>query len=140
MTTATGRRAKNAQFFIRAAIGNLKGDNDHHRFERLAHRHAQCKYDLDLVLPTGPVSAGGDRGADAKSRWFDGESSVNLGRPRTVLACTTTAKVRLVTKAAADVKKARHPEILARPRTTTLIVHDRSISLVGRRHRLGRCH
>ncbi|MFD5780420.1 hypothetical protein [Streptomyces sp. NPDC126933] len=48
-------------------LSQLASRNEHHRFERLCTEIARRRIATNLLVPTGPVSAGGDGGRDAES-------------------------------------------------------------------------
>src|SRR5216684_4511108 len=50
--------------YIRFALEQLPGENGHHKFEQLCFHLARRRIYPNLVPATGPVSAGGDQGAD----------------------------------------------------------------------------
>jgi hypothetical protein len=56
-----------AEAFIRFRLGELSSRNEHHRFEEIATRIAQKRVSSNILIATGPVSAGGDQGRDAES-------------------------------------------------------------------------
>jgi len=49
---------------IRFALGQLAPLNDHHRFEDLCRQFARLRIASNILVATGPVSAGGDQGRD----------------------------------------------------------------------------
>jgi hypothetical protein len=53
-----------ASQYLRFALSQLAGKNGHHTFERLCFQLARRRVYSNVIPATGPVSAGGDQGAD----------------------------------------------------------------------------
>lgn len=56
-----------AEAYIQFRLDSLASANEHHRFEEIATRIARKRISANILLATGPVSAGGDQGRDAES-------------------------------------------------------------------------
>lgn len=105
----TGLRDQ-AQTIIQAALADLPARNGHHEFEQLAYRIVQARIAPNVMLPTGPVSAGGDAGRDAETYWvvaddFDRSTFALSPAEGLVVGVTTTAKKRLSAKIGKDVAR-----------------------------------
>jgi hypothetical protein len=53
--------------YVRFQLEQLSSRNEHHTFERICFLVAERRLSSNLMLATGPVSAGGDQGRDAES-------------------------------------------------------------------------
>lgn len=60
-------RIPEAEAYIRFRLDELSSRNEHHRFEEIATRIAQKRISSNILIATGPVSAGGDQQRDAES-------------------------------------------------------------------------
>lgn len=56
-----------AEAYIRFRLDEMSSRNEHHRFEEIATRVAQKRISSNILIATGPVSAGGDQQRDAES-------------------------------------------------------------------------
>lgn len=56
-----------AERFIRFQLEQLTTRNEHHMFEEISFRIAERRLSSNILLATGPVSAGGDQGRDAET-------------------------------------------------------------------------
>lgn len=56
-----------AERYIRFQLEHLTARNEHHAFEEICCRIARRRLSSNLLLATGPVSAGGDQGRDAET-------------------------------------------------------------------------
>lgn len=56
-----------AEAYIQFRLDGLASRNEHHRFEEIAVRIARRRISANILLATGPVSAGGDQGRDGES-------------------------------------------------------------------------
>jgi len=56
-----------AETFIRFRLDQMGERNEHHRFEDIATRIARKRISSNILIATGPVSAGGDQQRDAES-------------------------------------------------------------------------
>lgn len=56
-----------AEAYIQYRLNELSSRNEHHRFEEIATRIARKRISANLMIATGPVSAGGDQGRDAET-------------------------------------------------------------------------
>ncbi len=99
--------AVEAERYIRFQLEHLTARNEHHTFEEICYRLAKRRLSSNLLLATGPVSAGGDQGRDAETyyTWLPQELPAAggfVGRATTeplVVACSVQksgleAKVR----------------------------------------------
>src|SRR5882724_7981317 len=59
-----GSNAAQAAQYVRFALSQLAGRNGHHEFEQLCFQLARRRVYPNVIPATGPVSAGGDQGAD----------------------------------------------------------------------------
>lgn len=105
----TGLRDQ-AKVIIQAALADLPARNGHHEFEQLAYRIVQARIAPNVMLPTGPVSAGGDAARDGETYWvvaddFDRSSFALSPAEGIVVGVTTTAKERLSAKIRKDVAR-----------------------------------
>src|SRR6267378_6688113 len=62
--TRSSANPEQASQYLRFTLSQLAGKNGHHTFERLCFQLARRRIYSNLVPATGPVSAGGDQGAD----------------------------------------------------------------------------
>ena len=56
-----------AEKYIRFQLEDLTAQNEHHTFEKICYRIAKRRLSSNILLATGPVSAGGDQGRDAET-------------------------------------------------------------------------
>jgi hypothetical protein len=56
-----------AEAFLRYRLDEMASRNEHHRFEEIAARVARRRISVNILIATGPVSAGGDQQRDAES-------------------------------------------------------------------------
>ena len=99
---------------IRFALESLGESNSHHEFELLCLELARRRVASNLLPSTGPVSAGGDGGADAQSFWTSIASAHGAGTAiaatESVVVACTTQKLGLRSKILDDAQKAAHLE------------------------------
>jgi hypothetical protein len=62
--TRPGATPTQASQYLRFALSQLAGENGHHKFEQLCFQLARRRIYSNVIPATGPVSAGGDQGAD----------------------------------------------------------------------------
>jgi hypothetical protein len=82
--------------FVRFSLSQLRSRNEHHRFEHLCEALARQRITPNIVVGTGPVSAGGDQGRDFETfhgyaRGHVRDLGVELGiedRDAIVFCCT----------------------------------------------------
>jgi hypothetical protein len=85
--------------YIRFALEQLPGENGHHRFEQLCLHLARKRIYPNLVPSTGPVSAGGDQGADFESYSVgnvtnsDSPFFARVSHERVIFACSLEKNV-----------------------------------------------
>lgn len=78
------------------SLDRLGDTNGHHEYEKICFAFARRRISINLLPPTGPVSAGGDQGRDGESFWSNlanelADTSVHaatVAAERVVLACT----------------------------------------------------
>ncbi|MBD3926107.1 hypothetical protein IEZ26_15895 [Nocardioides cavernae] len=56
-----------AEAFLRFRLEEMSSRNEHHRFEEIAARVAHKRISANILVATGPVSAGGDQQRDAET-------------------------------------------------------------------------
>lgn len=56
-----------AEAYLRFRLEEMSSRNEHHRFEEVVTRVAQRRVSSNILIATGPVSAGGDQQRDAES-------------------------------------------------------------------------
>jgi len=92
----SGVSPKQASQFLLFALSQLGGENGHHEFEQLCFQLARRRIYSNLIPATGPVSAGGDQGADFETYQVGqvmpiGQSSPFFGRvaqEKVIFACS----------------------------------------------------
>jgi len=113
--TPGGRAAANpeqASQYLRFALSQLAGKNGHHTFERLWFQLARRLVYSNVIPATGPVSAGGDQGADFETYPVGKVTAVGTESPffarasdeRVLFACSIEKNVPA--KVREDFKKA----------------------------------
>jgi hypothetical protein len=103
--------AVEAEKYILFQLNQLGASNAHHAFEDICTRVAQRRISSNILLATGPVSAGGDQGRDAESYFTRLPAEIPgatgfIGAAATdpvVVACTVQ-KARLEAKFKNDLK------------------------------------
>ena len=96
--------------FIAYQLSQLSARNAHHEFEEIAVRVARRRISANILLPNGPVSAGGDQQRDGESYFTripeEVPPNADVGDPlsgESVVIASTTQRDRLKAKVAADV-------------------------------------
>ncbi len=120
---------------IRFALSELSSENAHHEFEHLCRHLTRRKICPNVIPATGPVSGGGDQGADFESFPTAPDSAPNYSRfqsddGRWVFACSLEKNIK---------KKIRHDlastdKLVPRP-TKLFFFHHQPIK-VSDRHKL----
>jgi len=95
--------------FIRFQLEEMSSRNEHHEFEEVAVRIARRRISTNILIATGPVSAGGDQQRDAESYYtripdelpHSAGFAAAASTAPVVVACTTQ-KDRLREKVLAD--------------------------------------
>src|ERR1700733_1361698 len=78
--------------YVRFQLSELAGTNGHHNFEQLCFQLARKRIYPNIIPSTGPVSAGGDQGADFETFTVGGGGSslyfANASDSKVVFACS----------------------------------------------------
>jgi hypothetical protein len=109
---ATVLRHEELRAFIRYSLSQLRSRNEHHRFEHLCEALARQRITPNIVVGSGPVSAGGDQGRDFESfRGFtqghvrDLGTEMGIGDQETIVFCCTVGQIDVPTKIREDLNK-----------------------------------
>jgi len=134
----SGATPTEASQYVRFALSQLAGRNGHHEFEQLCFQLARKRIYSNVIPATGPVSAGGDQGADfetyqvgevmpvgTKSPFFG-----RVSREKVVFACSIEKNVQKKIKEDLSAA-AEFPE-----RVERLVFLTNGDVPVGRRHKL----
>jgi hypothetical protein len=104
----TGSR-RELEALVRFGLDSLGETNSHHEFELLCLELARRRIATNLIPATGPVSAGGDDGADAESFWTSlavgPDDGIALPTSEKVVIACTTQRRGLRSKIVADATK-----------------------------------
>lgn len=119
-----------AESYIRFQLDQMSARNEHHKFEDIAVRIARRRISSNILLATGPVSAGGDQKRDAESYYTrvpeELPHSTTTAAPAStnpiVIACTTQ-KDDLKGKVLADLKGVCSPDAAPVDHVTFFSIH-----------------
>ncbi len=136
--TRSSANPEQASQYLRFTLSQLAGKNGHHTFERLCFQLARRRIYSNVIPATGPVSAGGDQGADFETYPVGEVTPVGTESPffarvaheKVLFACSIEKNVPAKVKD--DLKKAAaFPESVER-----VVFFSNSDVAVGRRHKL----
>ncbi|HEY3692080.1 MAG TPA: hypothetical protein VGL46_17580, partial [Pseudonocardiaceae bacterium] len=98
--------------FVRYSLSQLRNRNEHHRFEHLCEALARQRITPNIVVGTGPVSAGGDQGRDFETfrgytRGHIRELGAQIGirDSDTIVFCCTVGQDDVQKKIRRDIKE-----------------------------------
>jgi hypothetical protein len=136
--TRPGASPAQASQYLLFALSQLAGENGHHKFENICFQLARRRIYTNIIPATGPVSAGGDQGADfetyrtgevvpmaLKTAFFAG-----VADEKVVFACSIEKNTQRKIKEDLEAT-AQFPEKVER-----LVFFSNWDVPVGRRHRL----
>jgi len=134
----SGASPAEASQYLRFALTQLSGENGHHKFELLCFQLTRRRIYPNVIPATGPVSAGGDQGADFETYHVGEETPFapksdffgRVAREKVLFACSL--QTGLEGKIKADLRAASlYPEKVER----LAFFSSRDLP-VGRRHKL----
>jgi hypothetical protein len=133
-----GSNAAQAAQYVRFALSQLAGRNGHHEFEQLCFQLARRRIYSNVIPATGPVSAGGDQGADFET-YRVGEV-MPVGRRSSFFARVSREKVLFACSLEKNVQKKIKEDLKAAAEFSgnveRLVFFSSGDVAVGRRHKL----
>jgi hypothetical protein len=132
----SGSTPAQVALYIRFALSQLPGENGHHKFEQLCLHLARRRIYPNLVPATGPVSAGGDQGADFETYAVgatgasDSPFFAHVSHEKVIFACSLEKNVPKKIKADLQAASVFHQHV------SRLVFFSAWDVPVGKRHKL----